>query len=91
MNYAFRNLVFEGAGVRNCAYAGAVMVLDEFGILPQIERVAGTSSGSIIATMLSVRYSAGEVRQEMLALDFNKLTDGSALLGPAHGHSLRLA
>ena len=43
----FRNLVFEGGGVKGIAYAGAVAVLEDKGILPGIRRVAGTSAGAI--------------------------------------------
>ena len=39
----FRNLVFEGGGVKGIAYGGALKVLDSMAILKGIERVAGTS------------------------------------------------
>ncbi len=43
----FRNLVFEGGGVKGIAYAGAIGVLEDKEILPDIRRVAGTSAGAI--------------------------------------------
>ena len=43
----FRNLVFEGGGVKGIAYAGAIGVLEERDILAGIQRVAGTSAGAI--------------------------------------------
>ncbi|MBQ0128550.1 MAG: patatin-like phospholipase family protein, partial [bacterium] len=46
MAYHFRNLVFEGGGVRGIAYAGALEVLEEEKILRKIKRVAGTSAGA---------------------------------------------
>ena len=45
----YENLVFEGAGIRGIAYCGALMELDEKGMLADIKRVGGTSSGAITA------------------------------------------
>jgi NTE family protein len=44
MTTQFRNLVFEGGGVKGIAYIGAMQVLDNRGIVPQIQRVGGTRS-----------------------------------------------
>tara|TARA_Y100000815_G_scaffold226384_1_gene214278 strand:+ start:231 stop:413 length:183 start_codon:yes stop_codon:yes gene_type:complete len=54
--YPFRNLVFEGGGVKGIAYSGALAVLEERGILPQIRRVGGASAGAI-NTGLNVLHS----------------------------------
>ena len=56
--YPFQNLVFQGGGVRVLAYHGAIQALENHGILPQIERVAGTSGGAMTATLVSFRLSA---------------------------------
>jgi predicted acylesterase/phospholipase RssA len=48
----YENLVFEGAGIRGLAYCGALMELDQRQMLAPIQRVAGTSSGAITATLL---------------------------------------
>ena len=48
--YPFKNLVFQGGGVKGIAYGGALDVLDKKGILKNIIRVAGTSAGAINAT-----------------------------------------
>ncbi|MGA9521608.1 MAG: patatin-like phospholipase family protein [Myxococcaceae bacterium] len=85
VDFPFRNLVFEGAGVRNCAYAGALLALEEYGVFEQVKRVAGTSSGAIAATLVSAGYSPPEIRQAMLDLDFARIRDGKPLTGPAHG------
>ena len=53
MAYHFKNLVFEGGGVKGIAYVGALEVLDREGILNDIERVAGTSAGAMVAVMVS--------------------------------------
>ena len=47
MTYPFKNLVFEGGGVKGIAYAGAMKVLEKKGILKNIVRVGGTSAGAI--------------------------------------------
>lgn len=81
MKHPFRNLAFAGAGVRNGGYVGAVEALDAAGALGAIEGVAGTSSGSIIATLLAVGYTPSELRQAMLDLDFGKILDGGLIRG----------
>ena len=80
--YPYKNLVFEGGGVKGVAYGGAVEVLEQSAITPQIESVAGTSAGAITATMLSLNYTAAEFNDIMMTLPFEKLEDGSDLGGP---------
>lgn len=82
VTFPFKNLVFEGAGVRNCAYAGALIALEEHGAFGQVEQVAGTSSGSIAATLVSLGYTPAEIREAMLELDFARIRDGNWLSGP---------
>jgi NTE family protein len=77
MGYSFKNLVFEGGGVKGVAYGGALEVLDHHAILDQIENVAGTSAGAITATMLALGYSADYIRDKMLNLDFKTFKDGN--------------
>lgn len=77
MAYNFKNLVFEGGGVKGIAYAGAMKVLDKEGILPGIERVGGTSAGAINATMFALGYTADEQRSILRNLDFNNFMDDS--------------
>src|SRR5215208_4324135 len=80
--YPYKNLVFEGGGVKGIAYGGALEVLEHSQITPQIERVAGTSAGAITATMVSLGYTASEFIEIMMNLDFSKLEDGSDIGGP---------
>ena len=77
MAYHFKNLVFEGGGVKGIAYVGALEVLDSEGILNNIERVAGTSAGAMVAVMVALHYSAEEVRQVLWNLDFKEFKDSS--------------
>ena len=50
MEYQFRNLVFAGGGVNGIACAGAMEVLEEKGILPEITRAGDTSAEPEIST-----------------------------------------
>ena len=43
-DYPYKNLVFEGGGVKGVAYGGVFEVLEQRQITPQIESVAGTSA-----------------------------------------------
>lgn len=69
------NLVFEGGGVKGIAYAGAIKALENAGVLTSIERVAGTSAGSITAALLSLRYSADEIKTIISGTDFKSFED----------------
>ncbi|MCB0384843.1 MAG: patatin-like phospholipase family protein [Bdellovibrionales bacterium] len=73
--YPFRNLIFEGGGVKGVAYVGAMQVLAEEGILDQIERVGGTSAGAINATLCALGYTIGEQDQVLRSMDFSKFMD----------------
>lgn len=82
MSFVIKNLVFEGTGVRNAIYAGGLLALEEAGLFSGVEAAAGTSSGAIVATMVSLGYTPSEVRDAILDLDFKKLLDGALLTGP---------
>lgn len=71
--YPFKNLVFEGGGVKAYVYHGVLRVLDEEGILPQIERVAGTSAGALQAAMLCFRLSTAETIDLYKTIDYAKI------------------
>ncbi|MBZ0286722.1 MAG: patatin-like phospholipase family protein [Anaerolineae bacterium] len=72
-DFPFRNLVFQGGGVKTFAYYGVLDVLEQHGILPQIERVAGTSAGAMFATLVSFRLSAAETLKVFSTVDFGKV------------------
>lgn len=77
MDYPFRNLVFKGGGVKGIAYVGALKVLERKGILPNIERVGGTSAGAINAVLLGLNYSPEETEAILRRLDFQNFLDDS--------------
>jgi NTE family protein len=73
--FPFRNLVFEGGGVKGVAYLGALEALDEQGILSQVTRVAGASVGGLNALLLCLGYSTAETRKILWKLDFTNFLD----------------
>lgn len=73
--YPFRNLIFEGGGVKGIAYSGALAVLEQRGILRLIKRVGGASAGAINASLLALGYSLGEIRDILANLDFRNFMD----------------
>jgi len=77
MAYHFRNLIFEGGGVKGIAYVGALEVLTEKGILETVSRVAGTSVGAINAILLGLGFSPEEARRILFSLDFKAFMDDS--------------
>ena len=77
MKYPFRNLVFEGGGVKGIAYVGAMKVLEKEEILKNIKRVGGTSAGSINAVLFAAGFSNQETLNVLNKLDFNDFKDDS--------------
>jgi len=73
----FRNLIFEGGGVRGIAYVGAMQVLWQRGLLKDIVRVGGTSAGAINALIFSLGYDIGAQREILNSTDFRKFMDNS--------------
>jgi NTE family protein len=67
------DLVFEGGGVKGIGLVGALSVLEEREFVAQ--NLAGTSAGSIVATLLAAGYSAAELHDVILALDFRRFED----------------
>jgi len=77
MSYQFRNLVFEGGGVKGIAYVGALRELEKRGVLKDIVRVGGTSAGAITAILVGLDYSLVETDRILRGLDFKKFMDDS--------------
>ncbi len=77
---SFQNLVFEGAGIRGLAYAGAIAALESRHQLDSVKRVGGTSAGAIVALLLSIGYRADEIAGIISSTNFRKFNDGNWLL-----------
>lgn len=79
-----KNLVFQGGGVKGSAYAGAVKVLAEEGMLGGVERIAGTSAGAITACMLACGAGSEGLTRSVRDTDFGSFLDtGWGLLDDA--------
>jgi NTE family protein len=72
----YQNLVFEGVGLKGLAYCGALLEMDERGMMKSIKRVAGTSSGAITATFLALGFTPMEISKIIGSTNFAKFSDG---------------
>jgi len=68
--------VFEGAGIRGIAYAGALQQLETNGVLSHIKKVGGTSAGAITALLVCLEYNSNEVKNIVSATKFQQFNDG---------------
>ena len=73
----YADLVCKGGGVKGVALVGALSLFEEKGYIWQ--RVAGTSVGAIVASLVAVGYTATEIKDIMFELDFNKFADKNKL------------
>jgi NTE family protein len=77
MTAQFRNLIFEGGGVKGIAYVGAMQVLNQRGILKNIRRVGGTSAGAINALLFTLGFDIPSQLQLLESTNFKKFMDDS--------------
>lgn len=80
------NAVFEGGGVKGISLVGAVRSAEQKGV--QFHRVAGTSSGSIVASLIAAGYNAEEMKKIIQQTPFSSFMQRSpifniGLIGPA--------
>jgi NTE family protein len=73
----FRNLIFEGGGVKGIAYVGAMQVLEQRGILKNVHRVGGTSAGAINALLFALGFDIPSQLQLLESTNFKKFMDDS--------------
>ncbi|MCL2626299.1 MAG: patatin-like phospholipase family protein [Cystobacterineae bacterium] len=76
MAYHFKNLIFEGGGVKGVGYIGALEILEERGILAGIQRIGGTSAGAINAVLAGLNFSPQESKKILWEMDFKEFLDG---------------
>lgn len=77
MTIQFRNIVFEGGGIKGIAYVGAMQVLRQRGLLDNILRLGGTSAGAINALIYALGYDIREQHQILDSTDFRAFMDDS--------------
>ena len=71
--YTFKNLVFKGGGIRGIAYLGALKVLYDKDIMPQIEKVAGSSAGAITALVTALNLTYEETVETANSFDYKQV------------------
>jgi len=69
------NLAFAGGGTRGVAHSGCYRALEDLGCTGTIKRVVGVSSGSLLSTLIAAKYTAAEIQDILLNIDFTKITD----------------
>jgi NTE family protein len=75
----FADLVLEGGGVKGIALVGAISVLEERGY--QFRRVAGTSAGAIVGSLVAANARAAELEEIMRGVDYRRFQDGPPWTG----------
>ncbi|GIP25363.1 phospholipase [Paenibacillus sp. J23TS9] len=80
------NAVFEGGGVKGISLAGAVKSAEAAGVV--FNKVAGTSSGSIVAALLAAGFSADEMSEIVRTTPFTSFLHrapifNTKIIGPA--------
>ena len=73
------DLVLEGGGVKGAGLAGAITALASAAEPYTFHRVAGTSAGAIVASMLAAGYTAAEMKNIMTDLDFSQFEDNPGI------------
>ena len=69
------NIAFSGGGIGGIAYVGVLKVLEEEKMLNGIKQYAGCSIGAIFATLISLGYTAEELRRFVEHFRYKDLLD----------------
>ncbi|MFC4022815.1 patatin-like phospholipase family protein [Oceanobacillus longus] len=69
--------VFSGGGVKAFAYVGVLESMKEQNL--QLERVAGTSAGAIVASFIAAGFELDEIKELISQLDLTQLVDPPVL------------
>lgn len=71
----YEYIVFSGGGVKGLSFCGALDVISQLGGLSFVKGYAGTSAGSIVASLLAIGYTVNEVKDIVMDMDFKKFID----------------
>ena len=72
--------LFGGGAIRGVSYIGAIKAMEELGIIT--DTYGGSSVGSIIAGLLALGYTAEEMKQIFIKVNFELFKDISIGIGP---------
>jgi len=73
MTKVYKNLVLEGNGMAGLAYIGVLKVLEERDMVKNFTSFSGSSSGAIMATLISIGYTSEEIYTISKDIDWSKL------------------
>ena len=68
------DLVLDGGGVRGIGLVGAAAALGEAGY--EFRRVAGTSAGAVVGSLVAAGMSPSDLKSTMRELDYGRFRDG---------------
>ncbi len=71
-------VVLSGGGAKGIAHVGVLKAMEEAGLRP--DYIAGTSMGSVVGGLYALGYSADEIEQIILDIDWNQLLANSVPL-----------
>lgn len=77
VNYPFQNLVFEGCATNITVAMGAYKVLYDVGISQKLKKFAGSSSGSIMATIAATHMTPQFIWNEFMSINTDDFLDDS--------------
>lgn len=72
----YKNLIFEGGGVRGDVFTGAYMELQKHIPMDSVKNVGGSSAGAIIATAIAFKATTAELDSIMQHTNFGTFNDG---------------
>ena len=72
--------LFGGGAIRGAAHVGAIKAMEEIGV--EICTLGGSSVGSIVAALVAVGYSANEIKEIFMGVNFDLFKDLQFGLGP---------
>ena len=72
--------LFGGGAIRGVSYIGAIKAMEELGL--EVQTFGGSSVGSIIAGLLAVGYTAEELKEIFIKVNFELFKDISIGIGP---------
>lgn len=78
----YENLVLSGGGVRGISHVGAIKKLINEGLLDlkKLKAIAGTSAGSLLATLIVLGFTIDEIWNFIYNLDMKKLIQPNFVL-----------
>jgi predicted acylesterase/phospholipase RssA len=68
-------IVFSSGGIRGLSFIGVLKALEEYRIINNVNTLAGTSIGAIIATMIALGYNSTELYDFIINFDYTELKD----------------